>query len=238
MSALVCLCFYANAQTKTQNKNVWFHYLGKNMINKKLSFTLETTMRFANGLSEKQQWFVRPSVDYQFAKSFMGSVGYTHYNTYVYGNPSLYKTNIPENHLWFQGVFVQNSGNFKFTHRLRDEFRYVGIATKNGNDYQIDHFDYRNRLRYMLLVNYSITKIEGKIKTYGFLGDEVFMNIGTKAGATFLNQNRIIAGLGYNLDTYNQIQLSYIGQHIWNFTNTLQEINPTVRLSYVTNFNL
>jgi hypothetical protein len=236
---LLCLLFIqnSNAQTETQNNNIWFHYLGKNKIGKKLSFTLEGTMRYANGLSEKQQWFIRPSVDYQFTKQFMGSVGYSHYNTYVYGNPALNKTNIPENHVWIQGTYVQNSGDFKFTHRLRDEFRYVGIAVKKGNDFEIDHYDYRNRLRYLFLVNHPITKIEDKTKLFGFVGDEVFMNIGTNAGKTFLNQNRVIAGLGYNIDTHNQVQVSYIGQHIWNFSNTLQENNPTIRLSYITNFD-
>ena len=56
------------AQTKTSNNDVWFHYVGKNMLTKKLSFTLEATMRYANGLSEKQQYFIRPSIDYQFTK--------------------------------------------------------------------------------------------------------------------------------------------------------------------------
>ena len=117
------------AQTlKSQNNNVWFHYVGKNRVTEKLSFTFEATMRYANGFSEKQQWFVRPSVDYQFTKKFAGSVGYSHYNTYSYGNPAMNKTDIPEDHVWIQGTYVHNSGDFKFTHRLRDENRFVGIA--------------------------------------------------------------------------------------------------------------
>jgi deoxycytidylate deaminase len=56
-------------------------------------------------------------------------------------------------------------------------------------------------------------------------------------GATLLNQNRIIAGVGYNIDTHNQLQLSYIHQKIWNFPDTIEENNPTVRLSYYTNFS-
>jgi uncharacterized protein DUF2490 len=232
------------AQVKSQNEDVWFHYVGKNMITKKLSFTFETTMRYANGLSEKQQWFVRPSVDYQFTKGFMGSVGYSHYNTYSYGSPAMNKTEIPEDHVWIQGTYVHNSGDFKFTHRLRDENRFVGIAVATKDpvsgavDYDIDHYDYRNRLRYMFLVNYPLVKSDGKTKLFSIVGDEVFMNIGSNAGKTFVNQNRLIGGLGYNFNSHHQVQVSYIHQNVWNFANTIQESNPTIRLSYITNFDL
>lgn len=227
----------AYSQTKTTNENIWFHYVGKNMLTQKLSFTLEATMRYANGFSEKQQYFIRPSVDYQFAKNFNGSIGYTHYSTYVYGNPALNKTDIPEDHIWIQGTFVHNSGNFKFINRLRDENRFVGIAVKNGNDYTIDRYDYRNRLRYMFLLNYTLSKKDDKVKWFGIAGNEAFVNLGANGGKTFFNQNRIIGGLGYNIDKNQQIQLCYIHQNIWNFTNTLQESNPTFRVSYVTNFD-
>jgi hypothetical protein len=227
----------SSAQTKTSNNDVWFHYVGKNMLTKKLSFTLEATMRYANGVSEKQQYFVRPSFDYQFTKKFNGSIGYSHYNTYVYGSPTLNKTDIPEDHVWIQGTFVHTKGKFKFTHRLRDENRFVGIAVKNGTDYSIDHYEYRNRLRYMFLMNYTLTKKEDKVKLFGIVGNEAFLNLGSNAGKTFFNQNRIIGGLGYNIDKNQQIQLSYIHQNIWNYTNTLQESNPTIRISYITNLD-
>ncbi len=48
----------------------------------------------------------------------------------------------------------------------------------------------------------------------------------------------MIAGLGYSFNSQHQLQLSYIHQHIWNFGNTIQENNPTLRFSYVTAFQL
>ena len=228
----------AYAQTKESNNDVWLHYFGKNMLTKKLSFSFEATMRYANGFSEKQQYFLRPSVDYQFTKKFSGSVGFSHYNTYSYGSPAMNKVSIPENHFWIQGNFIHNRGQLKITHRLRDEFRYVGIAKTHSNgEVEINHYDYRNRMRYMFLLNYPLIKNEDVTKLFALFGDEVFMNIGSNAGKTFLNQNRIIGGFGYNFDKNQQIQLSYIHQNIWNYTNTFQESNPTVRLTYITNFD-
>lgn len=229
---------YSFAQVKESNNNVWFHYFGKNMISKKVSFSFETTMRYANGFSEKQQYFIRPSLDYQISKKLMGSIGFSHYNTYSYGNPAMNKISIPENHFWIQGTFVHTNGKLKITHRLRDEFRYVGISVLQTNgDFAIDHYDYRNRIRYMLLFNYPLIKKNETTKLFALLGDEVFMNLGTNAGKTFINQNRIIGGLGYNFNANHQIQLSYIHQNIWNYSNTFEESNPTIRLSYITNFD-
>ncbi len=226
------------SQQTSNNKNVWLHYSGKNKFSEKLSFTLEATMRYADGFSQKQQWFVRPSLDYQFTKRINASIGYTHYDTYVYGEIPMNKITTPEEHVWLQGMFVYTTDNFKFTHRLRDENRWVGLATNDANgNYVIDDYAYRNRLRYMYLINYSITKKDNTSKLFASLGDEVFMNIGVKEAKTFVQQNRVIAGFGYNINANHQIQINYIHQNIWNLKNTLVEDNPTLRISYITNFD-
>jgi Protein of unknown function (DUF2490) len=251
------ITFKANSQIQSSNSNIWLHYLGKNMLTKKLSFTFETSFRFANGFSEKQQYFVRPSFDYQLTKHLVGSLGYSHYLTYVYGNPAINKTEIPENHIYLQAQFVHQFGDLKVTNRLRDESRYVGVTvgTKyavtpsvDGLRFDVDRYAYRNRFRYMLLLNYPLLKDEKKAtKLFGILGDEIMFNLGSivavpnadnDVGATLLNQNRIIAGFGYNINPHNQLQISYIQQKIWNFPDTIEENNPTVRLSYITNFSL
>lgn len=247
---LVCsLSTRSYSQTvHSSNGDIWLHYFGKNMLTKKLSFTFEGTFRFANGFSQKQQYFVRPSLDYQFTKHMMGSVGYSHYLTYVYGSPAINKIPVPENHVWLQAQFTHQLGDLKVTNRLRDEFRYVGVAVKDAEGkYSINRYANRNRFRYMLLMNYPIVKNDKKAtKLFGILGDEVFLNIGSisktpnvdkNAGATLLNQNRLIAGFGYNINPHHQVQLSFINQNIWNFPNTIEERNPTVRLSYYTNFS-
>ena len=74
MLSLICSSLMFG-QEKSCNNDIWLHYFGKNKITEKFSFSFEATMRYANGFSEKQQYFVRPSVDYQFTKSFMGSLG-------------------------------------------------------------------------------------------------------------------------------------------------------------------
>ena len=175
---------YASAQVNSRNNNIWFHYYGRNKLNNKWSASFEATMRYANGFSEKQQYFVRPSIDYQITKYFMGTVGYSHYNTYVYGEPAINKINTPEDHVWIQGTFVHTSNDLRITHRLRDEFRYVGIAKlDDSGEYDIDRYDYRNRMRYLIMLNYPLIKKEDATKLFAVLGDEVFLNLGSASSS-------------------------------------------------------
>jgi hypothetical protein len=87
------------------------------------------------------------------------------------------------------------------------------------------------------MVTFPVFKHDKSNLINGFVGDEAFINIGKNAGATLFNQNRLILGLGYVISKKSQIQLSYIKQRIWNFTDTLEETNPTLRVSYLTNLD-
>lgn len=226
------------SQQISNNTNVWLHYSGKNKFSEKLSITLEASLRYADGFSEKQQWFIRPLLDYQVSKSLVVSVGYTYCDTYVYGEIPMNKITTPENHVWLQGTFLHNINDLKFTHRLRDENRFVGIATPNNQgELAITNYEYRNRLRYMFLLNQPLIKKDEKTKLFAVLGDEVFVNVGVKEAKTLVQQNRVIGGLGYNFDVRHQIQINYIHQNIWNLKNTIVEDNPTIRISYITNFD-
>jgi hypothetical protein len=242
---IISILSSTNGQTISHSNNIWLHYVGKTMLTQKLSFTLEASMRYTDWGNQNQQWFVRPSLDYQFTKHFTGSIGYTHYKTYSYGSPAMFKTSIPEDHLWLQGTFSHQLGKFRMTNRLRDENRLVGIpdaGTLDSNTgqrtYVIDHYQYRNRFRYMLLFSYPLMKRENETVLFCVFGDEAFLNIGTVSGATLFNQNRVIAGVGYNFNKSHQVQVNYIHQNIWNYTNTIIESNPTIRLSYINNFSL
>ena len=82
--SIILLCLMAilstaaNAQVKTQNNNIWVHYVSKVNFSKKLSFTLEATRRNTEWGQKPQQWFVRPSIDYNINKLFTAGIGYTY----------------------------------------------------------------------------------------------------------------------------------------------------------------
>lgn len=67
-------------------------------------------------VSAKNSSIFCPKFDYQFKKHFIGSEGFSHYNTYVYDSPTINKRPISENHPWLKGTFIhENIWNFSST---------------------------------------------------------------------------------------------------------------------------
>lgn len=226
------------SQMITHHNDIWMHGIEKINIKKKSAFIIEGVFRFANGFEQPQQFFIRPSYDYKFSKKWIGSLGYTYYNTYSYGDFPMNKTSIPEHHIWIQGQYLHKWHHLIILHRLRDENRLVGIAAQDTSmNYVIDHFEYRNRIRYMLSLTYPLLRKGEKTLVNGIVADEAFFNIGSFSGASLMNQNRIIAGFGFVISPATQLQLCYIHQNLWNKSNTLEEINPSLRFTLMHQLN-
>ncbi len=225
------VCFSAQAQVNSTNTNAWLHYMGSFGFSPKWGASMETSFRSANVVQDFQQFFIRPSVDYKLLPSLTGSLGYTHVITGVYGTPALNKRTMPENHAWLQASHVLKANKFTVTNRLRNENRWVGLLDQQGD---VGPYTYRNRMRYMLLISTPIVQ-KGSQTISAFAGNEVFLNVGERAGTTLLNQNRILGGLAYKFNPKHQIQFAYLHQKVINHPNTLQENNSTLRLSWVSN---
>ncbi len=235
---LLCISMPLAGQLSSVNTNAWTHLMSTFSVSPKSSVSFEATYRMANFTEDFQQFFVRPSFDYKLRRNLTASLGYTYVLTGVYGNPALNKTNMPENHVWVQGNLQSKIGKVSVSNRLRNENRFVGLATAVGEDFEINDYAYRNRMRYMLMASLPLIKLSETQSLNGFVANEIFLNVGENAGATLLNQNRAMAGLGYRFNPAHQIQVAYIFQNIWNYPNTIKEDNSTVRLSYVTNLKL
>lgn len=225
------------AQQRSFNHNAWLHYVGNFSFSPKSAITMEATYRMANFTQDFQQFFIRPSYDYKLKDNLTASLGYTYVLTGIYGSPAMNKTNMPENHLWIQGQIQNKIGAVAISNRLRNENRFVGIASPVNNDLKVDDYAYRNRMRYMLIASLPIITFNNQ-SISGFIGNEFFFNIGKNAGKTFMNQNRVIAGFGYRLNKSNQIQLAYLQQSIRNYPNSIREENSTLRLSYISGLKL
>lgn len=232
------------AHTLSTNNNIWFHYVGKLNLSPKWSVTLEATKRYTDMGRQPQQWFVRPSVDYALSKQHTLSMGYTHYKTFSYGQPAMFYMPVPEDHAWVQINSKVKAGKGQLQLRLRHENRFVGLPQRsfdsatNTMQYRISGYEYRMRLRFMFLYTIPVLQRQDKPLLSLIAGDEAFFNLGRFSGSTLMNQNRIIAGLAWHAGLNTQLQLAYIHQHIWNFSNTILESNPTVRISLFHTLNL
>lgn len=239
----LCISSYCEAQIISHNNNIWLHGVSKIAFNSKWSFTFEACKRYTEFGKVNQQWFIRPSIDYTTKKNYIVSLGYSYYQTQSYGNPAMFFMEIPEHHGWLQIAHTYSSGKWKIQNRLRNENRFVGVAERridssgNIND-KIVSYSYRNRLRYMFILSRPIIDFKNDKSLSVLLGNEIFLNIGKISGKSIMNQNRIIAGLGFSFNSKSQIQIAYIHQNIWNYSNTILENNPTIRISFLNTIKL
>lgn len=230
-----------DGQTVSRNNNSWLHQVATFRLSKHWGLGFESTYRLTEGFRTRQQWFVRPCLDYYASEKLIVTLGYSRYTTYAYGKPAMNFRPVPEDHVWLQLTHKHKVNDMRFTNRLRNENRWVGMPfsfydsanQKTGTG--ISGFEYRNRLRYMFIFQKEILKKNGNPVVELVAGDEVFLNLGSYSGKTIMNQNRVIAGFQYNLNTSHKLQVTYIHQNVWNFQNTILESNPTIRLTWIYN---
>ena len=75
-------------------------------------------------------------------------------------------------------------------------------------------FRYAPRLRYQLRLVVPLRK-GGALPVggvYAVMADEVFTGLGRRDGASFLEENRVSAGLGYRISRLATMELTYLNQ--------------------------
>jgi hypothetical protein len=97
--------------------------------------------------------------------------------------------------------------------------------------------NYRNRVRYRLMVNVPLSRKEMDNNTLFLnVNDELFLGYGKGIEKNILDQNRFIAALGWRFSPDFNIQLGYLNQMIFKSDGIKVERNHTLWLS--TTYNM
>ncbi len=179
----------------------WLMYFGQNKIADQWSIHSEVQYRnhtLAPGNVE--QLLIRGGFNYHFAPNAMVTAGYGHITSHVYESEQKAPEST-EHRIWQQFISTSKIGRVKLEHRYRVEQRWVNN-------------DYRNRLRYrlMLFVPLNKKKIEPGTVFVG-LYDEIFMN----TEETFFDRNRLYGAVGYQVNSTTGVQLGWLQQQVGNF---------------------
>lgn len=146
-------------------------------------------------------------VSFDIDPNFTVLVGGGHYSTSDYRALEDGPLNT-EKRLWEQLVLTQYAKRLKLEHRYRIEQRWF--------TFRDDSTAFRQRLRYRLNAFYPLNK---KTITAGtlFLSayDEIFLN---PRGPVF-ERNRVYGGVGYQLNKHFIVQLGYVNQANYNYSN-------------------
>jgi len=173
-------------------------YFGQNRITDEWS--IHTEIQYRNHTVAPvniEQLLLRTGLNYHLSSSAMLTAGYGYIASHEFESDQR-SPESREHRIWQQLIMTNKIDRLKFEHRYRVEQRWV-------ND------DYRNRLRYRLMVFLPLNKpvIE---KGTVFLGlyDEIFMN--TKQ--TFFDRNRLYGAVGYQFSKTTQAQLGLLHQRV------------------------
>ncbi len=227
---------FAQTRDKVSQSIEWSSLNSTIKLHKKIGVYVEGNFRFAQDLQPQQHQF-RTALEIGIGKHFVvAPIGYVYTWNYLYGKqPAGFINN---EHRIFQQIVFKNSYNrLYFSQRLRMEERFIQNHSLNVDQVIIgdSYSDERYRLRYRTLVNVPLnnTKIEAGT-LFASVWDEIFLSWGKKVTYHSPDQNRIYAGLGYQVTKPFSIQAGFLYQIIVKKNGAQQENNygGLIQLTY------
>jgi len=179
----------------------WLMYFGTNKIAD--DWSIHSEVQYRNHTIEPvniEQLLLRTGVNYHISKNAILTMGYGYIASHEFESEQK-EPESTEHRIFQQFILTNKLDRIKFEHRYRLEQRWVNS-------------DYRNRIRYRLMLFIPINKPQIEAKTF-FVGiyNEIFMN--TKE--TFFDRNRLYGALGYQINKMTQVQVGYLRQRVNDF---------------------
>ena len=218
LSALIlCTWVYqlpVQAQTPTipesketrSSGGAWFGLYTKYHISNKWSYYGEYHIRRRNGFKDMAQIYLRFGATYKIAKYLDFTAGFV--NPYYWAPTPLVENDdrvVPQYRAWEQAALATPFDHIKVYHQLRFEQRFKRDFEK-GSEYHLTH-----RFRYKLTVHVPLNKQEFKNHTlFASFYEEIFIQAGKTIVYDHLEDNRVFAGLGYNINPTLQVQTGYM----------------------------
>ncbi len=197
--ALLLFFLFSGTATAQQDEfGNWLMYFGTNKFSEKWS--LHSEVQYRNHTLAPvniEQLLLRTGINYHVAKNMMVTMGYGYIASHDFESEQTAPES-KEHRIFQQLILINKISRLKFEHRYRIEQRWV-------ND------DYRNRLRYRLMVFVPINNKTISPGTF-FIGayNELFVN----TEQTFFDRNRLYGALGYQFSKSLQGQVGYLRQRV------------------------
>lgn len=199
--------FAQNNRESDFNNINWGQVFITKSLGKKTALLAEYQWRRSEGLRNGQQGLFRTAVQYKPNDAFSAAIGYAEVETFAYGDyPIAANGAFPEHRLFEQAILKQNISKLFIISRLRIEQRWLGVV-KPGTKREIERWNYLNRFRYLLKLQYLLTK-----NIYAWFSDELFIGAGKNVGVNIFDQNRLHACIGYKINKALSTEAGYINQ--------------------------
>ncbi len=235
LALLCCFVFKANAQSVPVNYVGWYSYNGYHTLDEgsKYALILEGTIQRNNIIIDPMQFAIRAGLSYEFKNQHRLAGGYALQYNIPYDVASV-PYNAVSSRIWEQYSFKILFK--KFSHRLRMEQIWTQQKAPPSYDETTD-WKFQNILRYRANYLLPITS-----KLTADFNDEIFFNMFDLKSQRILNQNRLYAGLLFNLDKEHlwKMNAGYMLQTAFNSSESKEDkkrVNNVLRISIISDLS-
>ncbi len=185
---------------------VWLGYYNSINLNQKWSINSDTQFRTKNEIKDCSQALIRTGVTYKLGERLELSLGLAHFRYFI-DNQSTRGEWRP----WQELKLSNKLGIIKLIQRLRIEQRFNETVSnsESANNFQ---FNYRFRYRFDFRVPIIKEKETGN-NWYALIGNEFMINAGNIITTNYFDQNRVYAGLNYEINKNISLQFQYM--YVW-----------------------
>jgi hypothetical protein len=196
---------HAFSQTKEfeTHEQLWLGYFNQIRLTSKSGIWAEGQLRLTD------QFIKEPSLS-------ILRFGYTHYLTdqsrvtagYAYVTQYTSALNIPEHRPWQQIQWYEKKNWFTSMQwiRLEERYREKVVAGELTGEY---NFNFRARYCLSLTIPLKGKQVAPKVP-FAFVSNEVLINFGKNIVNNYFDQNRLFAGLGYQINAHLNAQAGYL----------------------------
>jgi hypothetical protein len=223
-----------SAQNTPTNFTGWYQYEGLHAFKEGKPWALfgEAIIKRNEVILDEMQYFLRLGINYNLKSGNRITGGFAYQYTTPYDEVSL-PYNLPDYRIWEQYTIRNAKPKGMWTHRFRMEQRWLGRKEHPLED-GFSEYKFENTFRYMIRKTFVINP-----KWYGIVYDELHLRFLTAEPEKILDQNRVFAGMGVNIDKNKlwRFEFGYMFQPIFNSSPEVHDksrINHALRLTLAT----
>lgn len=228
--AVLFLLFWfatAGAQRQTLHTNgVWICYWGSVRLNDRLSISTEAEIYLKQWVQRWNEVSADLGLVNRFNAKWRVGAGFGLHRSGQYFDQFFFKN---EWRGWQDAIFTITGSKWALRQRLRIEERWIQ-GVKDAR--KIEDYDYVTRARHRVELLRPL--LQGKITL--MLGNEFMASPGYWNSDRFLDQNRILLGVFFQLTSSFAVQTVYMKNFQWRASNALEDQN-IFRLHIVQQFN-
>jgi hypothetical protein len=203
---------YVYAQKNITNQDlIWYGLFTTFQFSEKWYFQNEVQERHYINPTAQHQFLIRSHLHHLLGKSgWETSMGFCFFLQNPNDPHAIVKLTVPELRPHIEFAYKQKLEKVTLEHRYRAEARFFhntnGTRTELINGFEFGNF----RFRYRLQATIPFLKVTEKRSLKCKLSDEIHMNAGNKISKNVFEQNRIYAGINYDLLPNLSSEIGYL----------------------------